>query len=137
MKEFMLQSKWTQNTRSICLDECTTVTFLIIGIPDPSFIGRKSVLETQAPTYSLAEVFGQYPNADLGGGKNCKTTSRKNKCGLLRVTFTCELENSNVLEACKNIHDYVDPGQMLDESTTNRCTSKNGTVSLSIFEKCK
>lgn len=135
MKTFLLQSAWTKNTRAICLNECTSLTLLIIGIPDPDFVGKKSVLETQEPIVSLVEVFGQYPNAPLGGGKNCKSKSCKNKDGLQQVTFSCASKNANKTKACENIYNYINARNFLSETTTKKCTFKDGRVKLNIVEK--
>lgn len=135
MKNFLLQSDWTEDTTAICLNECTTLTLLIIGIADLNFVGKKSVLDTQTPITSLAEVFGQYPNAPLGVGKNCRSKSCKNKNGLQEVRFSCDVEKTNTTAACESIYNYVNPQNFLGDSTTKKCIFRNGKVRLTIVEK--
>lgn len=141
MKDFLMQGDWTTGAKSLCFTECDTLNFLIIGSPQPKFIGQRPVYEDKKPIDSLIEVFRIYGNAQVWDD-NCFGLPGVNEEGFKRVLWTCKYSGDNLPnpgDLCEYIFNYVNggDGNILNNSATHCCSVIHDRFYLDVVAKYK
>lgn len=136
-----MQGEWTFGAKSICHSECDKLNFLIIGSPQPEFIGKKAVYKDKKPIDALVEVFQIYGNAQVWGD-NCIGKPGVNHEGFKRVLFTCKYSGANLphpSDLCEYIFSYVNggDGNILSNTVDHFCSVYENKFYLDVVAKWK
>ncbi|KAJ6641595.1 hypothetical protein Bhyg_06535, partial [Pseudolycoriella hygida] len=129
----MSQKDWLEGARILCKRRRNSVTYEVIGRPDPTFDPHAQDSNFDRPMEKLRLIFSNTPTTDPVGLKcNASCTEESN---IIHCSLKCPLKNeSRTLDAvCADVVNYYDQMKWLKGAST-KCENVDGTVVLNSLD---